>query len=109
MGAMAPGGALAPTAAAMSRPQPPWPPRPRPLRPVVRYAALGDADASGPAIPARIDANCTRSDHNRPHLVAAAGRTTDPANAGCRAAAGEQAVATAVLQSVGAPAPGRGR
>ncbi|MFI6657558.1 SGNH/GDSL hydrolase family protein [Streptomyces sp. NPDC050523] len=36
------------------------------------YAALGDSYTSGPVIPAQVDANCARSDHNYPSLVAAA-------------------------------------
>ena len=36
------------------------------------YAALGDSYTAGPAIPTQVDANCARSDHNYPSLVAAA-------------------------------------
>lgn len=36
------------------------------------YAALGDSYTSGPVIPTQVDANCARSDHNYPSLVAAA-------------------------------------
>ncbi|MFE9452117.1 SGNH/GDSL hydrolase family protein [Streptomyces sp. NPDC006739] len=35
------------------------------------YVALGDSYTSGPAIPRQVDANCARSDHNYPSLVAA--------------------------------------
>ncbi|MEU5110994.1 SGNH/GDSL hydrolase family protein [Streptomyces longwoodensis] len=35
------------------------------------YAALGDSYTSGPLIPRQVDANCARSDHNYPSLVAA--------------------------------------
>ncbi|WP_199272575.1 SGNH/GDSL hydrolase family protein [Streptomyces broussonetiae] len=35
------------------------------------YVALGDSYTSGPGIPAQVDANCARSDHNYPSLVAA--------------------------------------
>ncbi|MFF7092242.1 SGNH/GDSL hydrolase family protein [Streptomyces rubradiris] len=44
------------------------------------YVALGDSYASGPGIPAQVDAGCARSDHNYPSLVAAerrASRFTD--------------------------------
>jgi lysophospholipase L1-like esterase len=36
--------------------------------------ALGDSYTSGPGIPTQVDANCVRSDHNYPSLVAAAGK-----------------------------------
>jgi lysophospholipase L1-like esterase len=36
------------------------------------YAALGDSYTSGPVIPTQVDANCARSDHNYPSLVATA-------------------------------------
>jgi lysophospholipase L1-like esterase len=35
------------------------------------YVALGDSYTSGPGIPQQVDANCARSDHNYPSLVAA--------------------------------------
>ncbi|WP_416981753.1 SGNH/GDSL hydrolase family protein [Streptomyces sp. T028] len=35
------------------------------------YVALGDSYTSGPLIPLQVDANCARSDHNYPSLVAA--------------------------------------
>ncbi|OJF84169.1 hypothetical protein NS14008_09870 [Nocardia seriolae] len=38
----------------------------------VKYVAMGDSSAAGPLIPTQIDAQCLRSDHNWPHLVAAA-------------------------------------
>ncbi|MEU5704152.1 SGNH/GDSL hydrolase family protein [Streptomyces aurantiacus] len=34
------------------------------------YVALGDSYTSGPLIPRQVDANCARSDHNYPSLVA---------------------------------------
>lgn len=40
--------------------------------PAVHYVALGDSYTSGPVIPTQVDANCARSDHNYPSLVAAA-------------------------------------
>jgi lysophospholipase L1-like esterase len=36
----------------------------------LQYVALGDSSAAGPLIPTQIDAACTRSDHNWPHVVA---------------------------------------
>ncbi|MFI9102496.1 SGNH/GDSL hydrolase family protein [Streptomyces fildesensis] len=36
----------------------------------VSYAALGDSYTSGPGIPDQVDANCARSSHNYPSLVA---------------------------------------
>ena len=36
------------------------------------YVALGDSYTSGPLIPTQVDADCARSDHNYPSLVAAA-------------------------------------
>ncbi|MGH3736155.1 MAG: SGNH/GDSL hydrolase family protein [Micromonosporaceae bacterium] len=38
----------------------------------VNYVALGDSFVSGPLIPHQIDLPCGRSDHNYPHLTAAA-------------------------------------
>jgi lysophospholipase L1-like esterase len=35
------------------------------------YVALGDSYASAPVVPDQVDANCRRSDHNYPSLVAA--------------------------------------
>ncbi|MEV5386324.1 SGNH/GDSL hydrolase family protein [Streptomyces sp. NPDC052721] len=35
------------------------------------YVALGDSYTSGPGIPRQVDADCARSDHNYPSLVAA--------------------------------------
>lgn len=40
--------------------------------PAEQYVALGDSYTSAPGVPAQIDANCVRSDHNYPHLVAQA-------------------------------------
>ncbi|MEU8654670.1 SGNH/GDSL hydrolase family protein [Streptomyces sp. NPDC048737] len=37
----------------------------------VDYVALGDSYTSGPLVPRQVDANCARSDHNYPSLVAA--------------------------------------
>jgi lysophospholipase L1-like esterase len=88
MGAAALGGALALTAAAVSPAAAAGHPAPghhapgHPA-PAVRYSALGDSYTSGPVIPTQIDANCTRSDHNYPHLVAAADRITELADVSC--------------------------
>ena len=38
---------------------------------VKEYVALGDSYTSGPLIPRQVDANCARSDHNYPSIVAA--------------------------------------
>lgn len=35
------------------------------------YVSLGDSYTSGPVIPTQVDANCARSDHNYPSLLAA--------------------------------------
>ncbi|MEU6776805.1 SGNH/GDSL hydrolase family protein [Streptomyces sp. NPDC046759] len=37
----------------------------------IDYVALGDSYTSGPGIPRQVDANCARSDHDYPSLVAA--------------------------------------
>lgn len=39
--------------------------------PGAAYVALGDSFTSGPVIPAQVDAHCSRSSANYPHLVAA--------------------------------------
>ncbi|MCX4767647.1 SGNH/GDSL hydrolase family protein [Streptomyces sp. NBC_01275] len=39
-------------------------------RPGQNYVALGDSYTSGPYIPQQVDANCARSDHNYPSIVA---------------------------------------
>ncbi|MFI5688024.1 SGNH/GDSL hydrolase family protein [Streptomyces sp. NPDC051636] len=36
-----------------------------------RYVSLGDSYTSGPVIPRQVDANCARSDHNYPSILAA--------------------------------------
>ncbi|MFJ2901723.1 SGNH/GDSL hydrolase family protein [Streptomyces sp. NPDC087212] len=51
-----------------------------------RYVALGDSYTSGPLIPNQTDANCARSDHNYPSLVAAAGRATALKDVSCSGA-----------------------
>jgi lysophospholipase L1-like esterase len=78
LGAAAIGGALALTAAAVSPAAAnsghgrPGGDRPGHHGPAVRYVALGDSYAAGPVIPTQVDANCARSDHNYPSLIAAA-------------------------------------
>jgi lysophospholipase L1-like esterase len=52
----------------------------------VRYAALGDSYTAGPAIPAQVDANCARSDHDYPSLVAAADHASGFTDASCSGA-----------------------
>ncbi|MER5603528.1 SGNH/GDSL hydrolase family protein [Streptomyces sp. NPDC002265] len=54
-----------------------------------RYVALGDSYTSGPLIPRQVDANCARSDHNYPSLVAAARRTTAFKDVSCGGATTE--------------------
>lgn len=49
----------------------------------VRYVALGDSYTSGPVIPTQVDVHCERSDHNYPHLVAAAEPNTELTDASC--------------------------
>jgi lysophospholipase L1-like esterase len=51
--------------------------------PTGRYAALGDSYVSGPLIPAQVDLNCTRSDHNYPALARAAIGATGFADVSC--------------------------
>ncbi|MFI1094404.1 SGNH/GDSL hydrolase family protein [Streptomyces sp. NPDC020917] len=48
-----------------------------------RYVALGDSYTSGPAIPTQVDANCERSNHNYPSLVAAADHVADFTDVSC--------------------------
>ena len=92
MGVAALGGALALTAAAVSPAAASAGHRgsghgaARHHAPAVRYVALGDSYTSGPVIPTQIDANCLRSDQNYPHLVAAADKITDLADASCSGA-----------------------
>ncbi|MFI1050674.1 SGNH/GDSL hydrolase family protein [Streptomyces griseoruber] len=54
------------------------------------YVALGDSYTSGPLIPLQIDANCARSDHNYPSLVAARLGTTPFKDVSCSGATTEQ-------------------
>ncbi|MEU4875982.1 SGNH/GDSL hydrolase family protein [Streptomyces sp. NPDC021608] len=54
-----------------------------------RYAALGDSYTSGPFIPRQVDADCARSDHNYPSLVAARLRTAAFKDVSCGGATTE--------------------
>jgi lysophospholipase L1-like esterase len=47
------------------------------------YVALGDSYTSGPLIPRQVDANCARSDHNYPSLVAAARKVATFTDVSC--------------------------
>jgi lysophospholipase L1-like esterase len=85
MGAAALSGALALTAAGVS-PVTAAPDHGQHHGPAVRYVALGDSYASGPGIPAQIDANCKRSDRNYPSLVAAANGVSTFTDVSCSGA-----------------------
>ncbi|MFL4952575.1 SGNH/GDSL hydrolase family protein [Streptomyces sp. MMS24-I31] len=54
-----------------------------------RYVALGDSYTSGPGIPQQVDANCARSDHNYPSIVAAEGAVTAFKDVSCSGATTE--------------------
>ncbi|MEU6142681.1 SGNH/GDSL hydrolase family protein [Streptomyces sp. NPDC047081] len=54
------------------------------------YVALGDSYTSGPLIPTQVDANCARSDHNYPSLVAEERRTTVFVDMSCGGATTEE-------------------
>ncbi|WP_405896210.1 SGNH/GDSL hydrolase family protein [Streptomyces sp. NBC_00727] len=47
------------------------------------YVALGDSYTSGPLIPAQVDANCARSDHNYPSITASERRATSFTDVSC--------------------------
>ncbi|MFF6995305.1 SGNH/GDSL hydrolase family protein [Streptomyces sp. NPDC008313] len=53
------------------------------------YVALGDSYTSGPMIPRQVDANCARSDHNYPSIVAEARRTSAFKDVSCAGATTE--------------------
>lgn len=78
-------GALALTAATVA-PAAAAPDRGAPHSHGVRYAALGDSYTSGPAIPTQVDADCARSDHNYPSLVAAADHVSGFTDVSCAGA-----------------------
>ncbi|MFF9087593.1 SGNH/GDSL hydrolase family protein [Streptomyces sp. NPDC014991] len=52
----------------------------------VAYVALGDSYTSGAGIPRQVDADCARSDHNYPSLVAARAEVTAFTDVSCGAA-----------------------
>ncbi|KUN01165.1 GDSL family lipase [Streptomyces yokosukanensis] len=52
----------------------------------IRYVALGDSYTSGPGIPTQVDANCARSDHNYPTLVATRRQVAAFTDASCSGA-----------------------
>ncbi|MFH0173424.1 SGNH/GDSL hydrolase family protein [Streptomyces cacaoi] len=54
-----------------------------------RYVALGDSYTSGPLIPRQVDANCARSDHNYPSIVAGRLRTATFKDVSCSGATTE--------------------
>ncbi|HVW32598.1 MAG TPA: SGNH/GDSL hydrolase family protein, partial [Acidimicrobiia bacterium] len=53
-----------------------------------RYVALGDSYTAGPGVPNQVPeaGGCRRSDHNYPHLVAAALHLTDFHDVSCSGA-----------------------
>jgi lysophospholipase L1-like esterase len=66
----------------------------------VSYVALGDSYTSGPGIPRQVDADCGRSDHNYPSLVAEARQVTEFTDVSCGGATTAQ-----MWQAQGANAP----
>src|SRR3954447_26502873 len=54
-----------------------------------QYVSLGDSYTSGPLIPHQVDANCARSDHNYPSIVAAGQRVTAFKDVSCSGATTE--------------------
>jgi lysophospholipase L1-like esterase len=52
----------------------------------VGYVSLGDSYTSGPGIPSQVDADCARSDHNYPSLVAAQRQVTAFTDVSCAGA-----------------------
>jgi lysophospholipase L1-like esterase len=54
-----------------------------------RYVSLGDSYTSGPGIPRQVDADCARSDHNYPSIVAAGHRGTALRDVSCAGATTE--------------------
>ncbi|QIQ03198.1 SGNH/GDSL hydrolase family protein [Streptomyces liangshanensis] len=82
-------GALAVTTAAVA---PALATTPHPAR-HLDYVALGDSLASGPGVPDQVDANCLRSDHNYPSLIAKALRGTRLTDVSCSGASTAQMTA----------------
>ncbi|MER6954253.1 SGNH/GDSL hydrolase family protein [Streptomyces sp. NPDC000618] len=54
-----------------------------------QYVALGDSYTSGPYIPRQVDANCARSDHNYPSIVAGQLRMSQFKDVSCSGATTE--------------------
>jgi lysophospholipase L1-like esterase len=54
-----------------------------------RYVSLGDSYTAGPLIPRQVDANCARSDHNYPSIVAAERQATAFKDVSCSGATTE--------------------
>ncbi|MET8948986.1 SGNH/GDSL hydrolase family protein [Streptomyces sp. NPDC004542] len=54
------------------------------------YVSLGDSYTSGPLIPRQVDAECARSDHNYPSIVAAERRVTAFKDVSCSGATTEE-------------------
>ncbi|MGW0945689.1 SGNH/GDSL hydrolase family protein [Streptomyces sp. NPDC002623] len=54
-----------------------------------QYVALGDSYTSGPFIPRQVDANCARSDHNYPSIVAGQLRVSQFKDVSCSGATTE--------------------
>ncbi|MFF4401053.1 SGNH/GDSL hydrolase family protein [Streptomyces sp. NPDC001480] len=55
-----------------------------------RYVSLGDSYTSGPLIPRQVDADCARSDHNYPSVVAAERHVTAFKDVSCSGATTEE-------------------
>ncbi|MGW3497919.1 SGNH/GDSL hydrolase family protein [Streptomyces sp. NPDC001020] len=55
----------------------------------LHYVSLGDSYTSGPLIPQQVDANCARSDHNYPSIVAAERRAAAFKDVSCSGATTE--------------------
>ena len=55
----------------------------------LHYVSLGDSYTSGPLIPQQVDANCARSDHNYPSVVAAERRAAAFHDVSCSGATTE--------------------
>jgi lysophospholipase L1-like esterase len=54
--------------------------------PAGRYVALGDSYTAGPLIPTQVDANCLRSNHNYPSLIAASAGSSPFVDVSCSGA-----------------------
>ncbi|MGW5636031.1 SGNH/GDSL hydrolase family protein [Streptomyces sp. NPDC003832] len=56
----------------------------------VDYVALGDSYTSGPLIPQQVDANCARSNHNYPSIIATARKAATFTDVSCSGAKTEE-------------------